>query len=86
MQTAHSYSFDGGLDLDDVAEIFKQIGPWIKPYVELAIDFLFRRLRHPKVEEAVGITSMPFDWYQPLSEPVIGRPAIQHQAFFGPLA
>ena len=47
--------------MDGVAEIFKQIGPWIKPYVELAIDFFFRRrLRHPKVEEAAGIGSMSF--------------------------
>ncbi len=85
MQTAHSYSFDWIPDLDGLTEITKHIGPWIKPYLELALDALFR-LRHPEIEEAAEMVNVPFDWYQPLSEPVFGRPAIQHQSVFMPLA
>ena len=83
MQTAHSYSFDWVPDLDGLIEIPKHIGPWIKPYLELALDVLFRLLRHPEIDEAAEVVSL--DWFQPTSEPVFGHPAIQHQSFFMPL-
>ncbi len=84
MQTTHSYSFDLIPDLDGLMEIPKHVGPWIKPYIELALDVLFRLLRHPEIDEAAEVVSL--DWFQPLSEPVFGRPAIQHQSVFMPLA
>ena len=83
MQKADSYSFDWIPDLGDLMEIPRHIGPWIKPYLDLALDFLFRLLRHPEFDEAAEVVSL--DWYQPLSEPVFGRPAIQHQSVFMPL-
>ena len=86
MQIAIIRRFEG-VDLEGFGEAFKHIGPWIKPYLELAVDVVFRRfgLRHREIDEAAEMMSVPLDWYQPLSEPVFGPPAIQHQCVFMPL-
>ena len=54
-------------------EVFKHIEPWIRPYIELALDVLFRLRRHPEIEESAEMVSVPLDWFQPLSEPVFGH-------------
>ena len=86
MQIAIIRRFEGLHDWEGFGEVFKHIGPWIRPYIELALDVLFRLLRHPEIKEAAEMVSVPLDWFQPLSEPVFERPAIQHQTVFMPLA
>ena len=83
MQIVIIRRFEALPDWEGFGAVFKHIGPWIKPYLELALDVLFRLLRHPEIDEAAEVVSL--DWYQPLSEPVFGRPAIQHQSVFMPL-
>ena len=72
MQMTHSTYFDLIPDFDGLLEVTKNAGIWIKPYIELAVDTLFHLRRSPEIDDAVAVVSL--DWFQPLSEPVFGRP------------
>ncbi len=72
----------------DMIEIGSSVGldAWdLDPRTRAEMERITRELEVTQIDGGSPVET-PFDWYQPLSEPVIGRPAIQHQAFFGPLA
>ena len=57
----------------------------IDPRTRAETERITRELQVVEIDGAAPVET-PFDWYQPLSEPIFEHPVIQHQSVFMPLA
>ncbi len=57
----------------------------IDPRTHAEMERIARELQVVEIDGGSPVET-PFDWYQPLSEPIFEHPVIQHQSVFMPLA
>ena len=84
-------AYPGGTVITKAGDMIKLGSSW---FDQRTIDFATRletareiyEMDFAETEESLEVKDVPFDWYQPLSQPMFERHAIQHQSLFMPLA